>query len=187
MRLVVAALLAATVMGLVLTLVGNPHALPAPRKTAWSQWTLKQKESYVRANLAHARGVVGFVKAHPRFYRGGAARRLLVAHRRLVAKASANLERIEALLHPLPHTIRGIICYVWGDQCSNALAVVQCESNFDIHNQTGQYWGLFQMGEWARANYGFEWDAWQQTRGAHELYKDMGWSPWECAYIVGII
>lgn len=183
-RYALVAAVAALLTVLALALGANSHALPVPGHKRWSDMSLTAKERYVRANIAHASGALQWIRTHH------AGRQLAGAvrdHRRLLRKATRNLRAIEARLHPLPHTIPGIICYVWGDQCSNALAVVRCESNFDIYNQTGQYWGLFQMGEWARANYGFEWDAWQQTRGAFALYQDMGWSPWECAYIVGII
>jgi hypothetical protein len=110
-----------------------------------------------------------------------AADTIIQRHRRLERKASANLRAIEAKLHPQPTSIHGIICYVWGSLCDQALAVVQCESGFDIYNRTGDYWGLFQFGSEARSEYGFAWDAWTQTRAAKALYEDRWWYPWECA------
>ena len=80
-----------------------------------------------------------------------------------------------------------VICMVWGSQCSNALRVARCESGLSTNATNGQYLGMFQMGDYARARYGHGSDAWTQARAAHAYYMDAGWRPWECAYITGVI
>jgi hypothetical protein len=100
LRAVLLIALGAAVMALVLTLVSNPHALPAPIHKPWSEWTLKQQESYVRANLRHARGVIGFAASHRKLYRPAALVHVLHQHRRLEAKARRNLRAIMLRLHP---------------------------------------------------------------------------------------
>ena len=64
-----------------------------------------------------------------------------------------------------------------------AFNIVACETGnrYNTTARNGQYLGLFQFGSFARARYGFGWDAWSQARAAHAYYLDAGWSPWTCA------
>ena len=78
------------------------------------------------------------------------------------------------------HSIRGVICSVFGSHCSEAIHVAQCESHLNVYARNGQYLGLFQFGSFARAHYGFAWDALTQTRAAYRYFLDAGWSPWTC-------
>ena len=75
-----------------------------------------------------------------------------------------------------------MICAVFGPYCSQALRVARCESGLSIYARNGQYLGLFQHGAYARARYGFAWDAWTQARAAYRYFVDSGrnWSPWTC-------
>jgi hypothetical protein len=77
-------------------------------------------------------------------------------------------------------TTQQIICQVFGPYCSQALRVAYCESRYSIWAQNGQYLGLFQMGNYARARYGHGNNAWVQARAAYRYFRDAGWSPWEC-------
>jgi len=73
-----------------------------------------------------------------------------------------------------------IICRVFGSHCREAVAVARCESTLNVYARNGDYWGLFQFGSFARAHYGFAWNAWTQARAAYRYFLDAGWSPWEC-------
>jgi hypothetical protein len=46
---------------------------------------------------------------------------------------------------------------------------------------------MFQFGGFARAAYGFAWNAWAQSAAAYRYYQASGWSPWSCARIVGLL
>ena len=77
------------------------------------------------------------------------------------------------------------VCKVFGSQCANAMYVVRCETGGTYSVWAGygkhQYYGLFQMGSWARANYGHGWNAWAQARAAYKLWRAHGWSQWQCS------
>ena len=73
-----------------------------------------------------------------------------------------------------------IICRVFGSHCSEAISVATCESHLNVYARNGQYLGLFQFGSFARAHYGFAWDALTQSRAAYRYWRDAGWSPWQC-------
>jgi hypothetical protein len=112
-------------------------------------------------NLEHARYVASYGHGRPR-------------HRH--AQAVRWLRSLEVdNLGP-----RAAICAVFRP-CDKALAVAWCESRFSIYARNGQYLGLFQEGEYARATYGFGWTAIAQARSAYAYYLDAGWGPWECA------
>lgn len=87
------------------------------------------------------------------------------------------------LLARLRSDPRAAICFVFGPVCAEALHVAACETGetFSTRAANGQYRGLFQMGEWARSRYGHADDALGQARAAHRLYRDEGWSQWECS------
>jgi hypothetical protein len=74
------------------------------------------------------------------------------------------------------------ICKVFGSYCGQALRVSWCESRYNIWARNGQYLGLFQMGDYARARYGHSNNAWGQARAAYRYFTDSGrdWSPWSC-------
>jgi len=73
-----------------------------------------------------------------------------------------------------------IICRVFGSHCREAVAVARCESTLSVYARNGDYWGLFQFGSFARAHYGFAWNAWTQARAARHYFRDAGWAPWQC-------
>jgi len=76
--------------------------------------------------------------------------------------------------------VRSIICSVFGPHCSEAIHVAQCESTLNVYARNGDYEGLFQFGSFARAHYGFAWNALTQARAAYRYFLDAGWSPWTC-------
>jgi hypothetical protein len=97
------------------------------------------------------------------------------------------LERAETfkVLHPpRPSSPTEAICRVFGEYCSQAIAVARCETGgtFSVHATNGQYLGLFQMGDYARSAYGHASDAWGQAVAAYRYFKASGsdWSPWQC-------
>src|SRR5262245_15084845 len=96
-------------------------------------------------------------------------------------RASGKGGKRQAGRAPSTSSPAAIICRVFGSQCRKAQSVARCESGFNVYARNGQYWGLFQFGSFARAHYGFAWDAWTQTRAAYRYYRDAGWSPWTCA------
>ena len=78
------------------------------------------------------------------------------------------------------NSVRSTICSVFGAHCSEAISVATCESTLRVTARNGDYWGLFQFGSFARAHYGFAWDALTQSRAAYRYWRDAGWSPWQC-------
>jgi hypothetical protein len=99
--------------------------------------------------------------------------------KRLRAGAEHRLERV--IPRSPAHSIRGVICSVFGAHCSEALRVAWCESRYRVHAVNGDYWGIWQFGSFARAHYGFAWNASTQTRAAYRYFRDAGWAPWSCA------
>ena len=90
-------------------------------------------------------------------------------------------ERVPGHGNPVPgNSVRSIICSVFGAHCSEAISVATCESTLRVTARNGDYWGLFQFGSFARAHYGFAWDALTQSRAAYRYWRDAGWSPWQC-------
>lgn len=77
---------------------------------------------------------------------------------------------------------QGIICEVFGPYCSEALAVAECESDFNPAAVNGQYLGVFQMGDYERATYGHGATVEEQAQAAYRYFVAAGsdWSPWEC-------
>ena len=75
-----------------------------------------------------------------------------------------------------------VICGVFGPYCSQALRVAWCESRMETGAANGQYLGLFQMGDYARAKYGHGPDPWTQAEAAFRYFADSGfsWGPWSC-------
>ena len=69
-----------------------------------------------------------------------------------------------------------------------AVRVFKCESGPNLWPwaRNGQYLGIAQMGEFARAYVAskgvpWAWGPWQQARAAAKLQRDLGWAQWECA------
>jgi hypothetical protein len=133
------------------------------------------------------------VDSQVRYWKAKAIRRLVLLGRRE--------RRLVHLLHklrgsqtasrsaPRAHSVHSIICSVFGAHCSEALRVAWCESRMNVYARNGQYLGLFQFGSFARARYGFAWNAWAQARAAYRYFLDAlhdpktghnGWAPWEC-------
>lgn len=85
-------------------------------------------------------------------------------------------------------SLEGMICAAFGDQCSKALSVVQCESNFNpgVVGGAGER-GLFQIHPVHVPNLGSYggWDAMFDPASniayAHALWSGSGWGPWTCA------
>lgn len=74
------------------------------------------------------------------------------------------------------------ICLVFGPYCSEAIAVADCEGDFDPASVNGQYLGTFQMGETERATYGHASTVYGQAQAAYRYFAatDYDWSPWVC-------
>ncbi|HEX2054560.1 MAG TPA: hypothetical protein VHJ78_12650 [Actinomycetota bacterium] len=77
--------------------------------------------------------------------------------------------------------IEEMIRKVFGPQGDKAVEVARCESTLRTHARSGQFLGLFQMGENERADYGHGPDALAQVKAAYALFLDRGWQPWTCA------
>lgn len=75
-----------------------------------------------------------------------------------------------------------VIRKVFGPYGAQAVRVAYCESRLSIWSRNGQYWGLFQMGSYARSRYGHAWNAWAESRAAYHYFRDSGrtWGPWSC-------
>jgi|SRR5215471_1982418 len=75
-----------------------------------------------------------------------------------------------------------VIRQVFGGYGDQAVRVAYCESRLHVWSTNGQYWGLFQMGSYARARYGHAWNAWAESRAAKRYFMASGrdWSPWSC-------
>jgi hypothetical protein len=79
---------------------------------------------------------------------------------------------------------RQAVCAVFGNYCSQAMAVVRCETGgtYSPWATNGQYHGIFQMGSNERDTYGDGWNVWAQAKAAFRYFIASGrdWSPWEC-------
>jgi|SRR5262252_5172024 len=74
-----------------------------------------------------------------------------------------------------------VIRKVFGQYGDQAVRVAYCESRLEVWARSGQYYGLFQMGSFARAKYGHAWNAWAESRAAYRYFRDAhGWGPWSC-------
>lgn len=75
------------------------------------------------------------------------------------------------------------ICRTFGPYCGQALRVAWCESRYNVYARSPYgHWGLFQFGAYARARYGFGWNAWTQSRAAYAYFRASGyrWTAWSC-------
>lgn len=102
--------------------------------------------------------------------------------------------------HNTRHAINLVWCGSSNNYCGSsheAWSVVRCETGgtFSVWARNsnppagdqGDYLGLFQMGDYARNTFGHAWNPWGQARAAHRYYRESGWHPWECAFIIGIL
>ena len=82
----------------------------------------------------------------------------------------------------LTRDVTAAVCFVFKRYCSQALAVVRCESGGSTRAHNGQYLGLFQMGSGERARYGHGDTPLEQARAAYRYFVASGrdWSPWQC-------
>ena len=78
--------------------------------------------------------------------------------------------------------VKAAVCFVFKGYCSQAMAVVDCESSGSTRAHNGQYLGLFQMGSGERARYGDGDSPLEQARAAYGYFVASGrdWSPWSC-------
>jgi hypothetical protein len=92
-------------------------------------------------------------------------------------RAQSNFEKYVELREP-----ENAICHVFGEYCTEALAVSWCESHHHTTSENGQYLGLFQMGDYARQLYGHSRSALGQSVAAYHYFVASGkdWSPWSC-------
>jgi hypothetical protein len=97
------------------------------------------------------------------------------------ARARSALRALERHLRRLENPTYAI-CHVFGRYCSEALRVASCESGRGVYAQNGQYLGMFQMGDYARSEYGHSTTAIGQARSAYAYFAASGydWSPWSC-------
>lgn len=74
-----------------------------------------------------------------------------------------------------------------------AIRVATCESRLDTQAVNGQYQGTWQMGAHERATYGHGDTPLEQGFAARRYFDAVAaegrnpWSPWECAYLTGVI
>lgn len=86
---------------------------------------------------------------------------------------------------------RAVCHYFRGYLCSQAMAVVRCETGgtYSPWAQNGQYVDIFQMGYSERKRYGWHVrgsSVWLAAKAAYNYYMDevrrgiYGWNPWSC-------
>ena len=157
--------------------------------------TLEQKLAVKIKAARKYRGTVRFFQANRSLAHSSgtrasalrrAKRRLATATReagyyRKVIRARDAGSKARRLAHAPP---RAAICEVFGRYCRQALAVAWCESGHQTTARNGQYLGLFQMGDWARAYAGHGETAYEQAVAAYKLFMKTGrdWSPWSCRW-----
>lgn len=141
----------------------RPYAV-AKRNSTWS-W---QDKSYVqRTRTAYAES-----KTHGCKY-------LKWIAQLWAGRANVSFKKYVSLLDP-----KAAICHIFGEYCSQAIAVSRCESghSHSVRAQNGQYLGMFQMGDYARSRYGHGYTPLEQARAAYLYFVASGkdWSPWSC-------
>jgi hypothetical protein len=117
-----------------------------------------------------------------------AANRSLATAKADAARARARIERAkrEALHQRVVTRVAKspvkAICYVFGDDCNEALRVARCESGYRTTAQNGEYLGMFQMGTSERHLFGHGPGPLAQARAAYRYFVRSGrdWSPWSC-------
>lgn len=167
------------VIGLLLTLAAFAGRVPASSPPAPTLEKLRNARALTdrvrsRKCLSDAARVYRSAAAVPVLERTSALARERV---RVRVALSAGKHRCLQNLGP-----RAAIRYVFGRYAGQALAVAWCESRLYVYARNGQYFGLFQMGSYARSRYGHSWTALGQARSAYRYFVDSGrdWSPWQC-------
>lgn len=124
----------------------------------------------------HDRQIVAFFEKRPALARTPAGQLALL---RVEVR---RLGRMVRTLQSARSTPEGAIRHVFGKYAGEALAVFTCESGLSVWAENGQYLGIAQMGEYARARYGHGPDALTQVRAAYAYFVESGrsWGPWEC-------
>jgi hypothetical protein len=134
---------------------------------------LEKRRSSQLWNLRHARYVAQYGKGANRVW-----------HRKAAVWIARELAETELALKPPVLTPTAAIRSVFGIYGDQAVRVSYCETGgtFDVNATNGQYLGLFQMGSYARRQYGHAGDALGQSRAAYRYFVDSGrdWSPWSC-------
>ncbi len=160
--------------------------------------TLEQKLALKIAAARKHRSTVRFFQTHRSLLRSAAPRPAALAAfaraKRGLAKVTKEIRYYERRIHAraaqrrsrrlATASPRDAICGVFGRYCRQALAVAWCESGHQTTARNGQYLGLFQMGDWARAYAGHGDTAYEQAVAAYELFVQTGrdWSPWSCRW-----
>lgn len=83
------------------------------------------------------------------------------------------------------------VCYYFGKECKNAMAVVKCETagTYSPWATNGQYVNIFQMGYSERKRFGWHsagssvWKAAKAAKGYYDYEVrngKWGWTPWSC-------
>lgn len=137
------------------------------------------------------RSVLRFFQSHPSLLSGDDRNiaRAVVRHARSrlsqAEKSVAWLQNVigareRRQLEKLPP--KAAICDAFDSYCDEAVQVASCESRLNPSAQNGQYLGLFQMGSYARQQYGHGPTAHDQAVAAHRYFVSSGrdWSPWSC-------
>lgn len=84
-------------------------------------------------------------------------------------------------------SVEEMIIATFGSEGNRAIQVAKCESGLNPAARSGQYMGLFQLGNYHRARaarLGFTWDQMLQAGPniavAYDLWQEQGWGPWSC-------
>lgn len=93
--------------------------------------------------------------------------------------------------HNLHHALNLVWCGKSTRVCRGSIqawTITGCETGYtySVWASNGQYLGIFQMGNIERRRYGHGNNVWAQSRAAHRYWLQSGWSPWECAWRMGI-
>jgi hypothetical protein len=89
--------------------------------------------------------------------------------------------RLALLPREYPHFTRALKKY-FRHEWRRAAITAWAEGHWNAYAKNGQYLGTFQMGSWARSNYGHSYNLVGQVRHAAANYRQNGWSQWECAW-----
>jgi len=161
-------ILIAYIVSLIVVVPAAAHWLRPPKPI--DRMTLGARARWLEHVRAHYAFVAHYGRGRPRRshrHALGWVRRELAAVQRRSLFALDPRSAICAVFHP----------------CGEALSVAACETGntFSIWaSNGGTYLGLFQFGPYARAKYGFAWNAYLQAKYAHDYYVDAGWGPWSC-------
>jgi hypothetical protein len=174
------------------------HRAAVESTTAKATLPLEQKLALKVAAARKHRSTVRFFQAHQSLLRSADDRpAALVAFaraKRALARVTKEIRHYERRIHArdaqrrtrrlTTAPPRDAICGVFGRYCRQALAVAWCESGHQTTARNGQYVGLFQMGDWARAYAGHGDTAYEQAVAAYKLFVRTGrdWSPWSCRW-----